>query len=417
MRFLRFFFIFVLLILSAGVAFSQAKSKKVLELERQRKKALEQVAKTEQEIKNVRANKSKKQREEQLLKKQVAQRQKALSILDLEIKALSQSIDSLALQELHLRNQEEIHKKSYERSLLALQKQKNSTDKLVFILSSKNFDQGIRRSRFITQYARANQQAAEALRSTRNQILATQRSIILHKKDKSSLLAVREKEKNKLEAQHRATGQELLTLKGQEKKLQKLRNKYQQQANALNKKIEERIAYEIAEADRKAREANKKGGKTEKRVAVNKGGYAMTAEERKLSGSFAGNKGNLLVPVNGQYTIISHFGVQQHKAASKVQTNNAGIDIKVPKGTHARAVFDGVVTKVFVLPGYNTSIIIRHGNYLTVYANLSSVNVSTGQKVKTGQTIGVVATNEGNTILHFQLWYERNKQNPELWIR
>lgn len=401
----------------SATAFSQAKSKKVRELEKQRKAALEQVEKTEREIQAVKKDRSKKQKEEKLLKQQVKQREKALSILDAEIKALNQDIDSLAKVEKQLKTQEETHKEAYARSLQQLQLKKNSSNDLAFILSAESFDQGIRRARFVAEYADAHEKAANDLRKTREELAITQSNIASNKQSKSHLVVVRTKEKAKLEKRRVKADKEIASLKGKEQDLKKQKEKYQRRANALNKQIEKQIAYEIAEAERKAREAANKKGSKEKRVAANKGGYAMTAEERKLSGSFASNKGNLLVPVSGRYTIVSHFGVQQHKEASKVQTNNAGIDISVPQGTTARAVFTGVVSKIFVVPGYHNSIIIRHGNYLTVYANLSNVYVKAGQKVTTGQKLGTIATDEGKTILHFQVWYERNKQNPELWIR
>lgn len=412
---LRTFLSFLLpLLFIALPAAAQSKSKTVRDLEKQRKEALQQIEKTDKQLTEVKTDRAKKQKKEKLLKQQVRQRQRALNLLDAEIKALGRDIDSLSSVELALREEEGDHKKAYERSVVALQQRKNSTDQLVFVIISKDFDQAIRRMRFISEYARAHEKAAENLRQTREAIAATQADIETNKKSKSGLVLTRGKEKEKLEAQQRKTGKEVVSLQGKEKELQQQRQKYQQRANALNKKIEEQIAFEIAEAERKAAIPGK--GK-EVRKAASKGGYAMTAEERKLSGSFASNKGNLLIPVSGTYSVVSRFGVQQHKEASRVQTNNAGIDISVPQGATARAVFDGTVSKIFVLPGYQTSIIVRHGNYLTVYANLTKVRVKAGQKVKAGQILGTVASDEQNTILHFQVWHERTKQNPELWIR
>lgn len=394
---------------------AQQKSKAVQNLEKQRKEALEAVQRTEKEINKTRKDRTQKQKEEKLLRKKEQEQKKVVTLLDQEIKAYDREIDSLSQQALNLKNQEEEKKKAYERSVVAVQKRKNSTSSLLFVLASKDFDQALRRIRFVSQYASAHERAAEALRETRREIELTQSTLVANKKSKSDLLVMREREYKKLSKQRKQAGTQLANLKGQEKKLQQQKKKYQQRADALNRKIEQQIAKEIEENERKAREAAKKGG--EKRTANTKGGYAMTAAERKLSGSFASNRGNLLVPVNGPYTIVSHFGIQQHKLASKVQTNNSGIDLSVPQGTKVRAVFEGTVTSVFVVSGYNNSIIIRHGNYLTVYANVVNIQVKKGQKVKTGETLGTVATSEGSTILHFQLWHERTKQNPELWIR
>ena len=225
-------------------------------------------------------------------------------------------------------------------------------------------------------------------------------------------------------------------LSKKQKELKEELRKKQQQANALNRQIEKQIAEEIARAEaeakaarereRRAREKAKAEGKEpvkepvqEERVAETKGGYAMTRAEKKLSDDFAGNRGRLPFPVAGRYTIVGTFGEQQHQELKYVRTNNSGIDIQTTPGADARTVFNGEVTRVFVVPGYNNSVIIRHGNYLTVYSNLSQVYVKAGDKVSTRQAIGKIFTDTENgnaTILHFQLWKEKTKLNPSPWL-
>ncbi len=138
--------------------------------------------------------------------------------------------------------------------------------------------------------------------------------------------------------------------------------------------------------------------------------------ERTLSGPFAHNKGRLLFPVAGQYTITGTFGRSTHHGLA---IDNSGIDIATAPGTKARAIFDGQVASVFMIPTYHTVVIIRHGGYLTVYAGLSSINVAKGQKVHTGQNIGTIWTNPemGRTELHFEVRHERTKLNPLQWVR
>lgn len=416
----------LLLILTLAVtpAFAQSKSKEVQRLERQRREALKEVEKTDKKLKQVSNDRYKKQKEANLLKKQAAQRQKAVNLLDEEIKVLDKDIDSLSTQATHLRNEEERRRKAYEESVIAMRRRAKSTDRMLFLLSAADFDEGVRRMRFLGQFAQAHRDAAKQLKETRTKVEENKHAIEGNKTQKATLMETREREKQKLLTQQKQRTGEVSKLRGEEKKLQQQKRQQQQRANALNKKIEQRIAYEIAEAERKAREAaakaaqQKGGSTTEQRKAVTKGGYAMTAEERQLGGSFERNKGNLLMPVSGSYTIVASFGVQQHKTESKVQTNKSGIDIAVPAGTRARAVFEGTVSSIFMVEGYHSSVIVRHGNYLTVYANLQSVSVRTGQKVKTGQTIGTIATgDDGRGLLHFQLWHERTKQNPMQWIR
>ena len=203
----------------------------------------------------------------------------------------------------------------------------------------------------------------------------------------------------------------------------------EQRAEAEAKAARERAAR--AERNRLAREKAAASGKKvpetkpetepvrEERVADTKGGYAMTKAEKRLSDDFASNKGRLPYPVSGRHTIVAAFGEQQHQELKYVRTNNSGIDIQTAPGTDARAVFNGEVTRVFVVPGYNNSVIVRHGNYLTVYSNLSQVYVKAGDKVSTRQAIGKIFTDteDGNaTILHFQLWKEKTKLNPAPWL-
>lgn len=431
---LRYTLLLMLTLLASLPMVAQQKSKKVQQLEQQRKEAIKAIEKTDKELSRVKNDKNKKQQEAALLKKKVAQRQELVVALDNEIKELSSDIDSLARQEQVLRTEEEERKATYERSVLALQKRKSSTDRMLFVLSASAFDEAIRRMRFVSQYANAHKRAAQELKETRTALEHTRQAIEVNRKSKSQLLVQREQEKAQLEKERKQRIGEVTQLQGQEKDLQQQRKKQQQQVAALNRKIEQQIAAEIAEAERKAREeeerrkrlaegkdktATGKEPVPEERKAATKGGYPMTAEERRLGGSFAQNKGNLPAPVNNNYRIIGTFGVQQHNELSRVQTNNNGIDLEVPQGTSARAVFEGKVTSVFVIEGNKAAIIIRHGNYLTVYSNITGVTVRKGQQVKAHQVLGKVAIDSfsNKAILNFQVWHERSKQNPQAWIR
>ena len=413
---LRYTLLLMLTLLASLPMVAQQKSKKVQQLEQQRKEAIKAIEKTDKELSRVKNDKNKKQQEAALLKKKVAQRQELVVALDNEIKELSSDIDSLARQEQVLRTEEEERKAAYERSVLALQKRKSSTDRMLFVLSASAFDEAIRRMRFVSQYANAHKRAAQELKETRTALEHTRQAIEVNRKSKSQLLVQREKERKQRIG-------EVTQLQGQEKDLQQQRKKQQQQVAALNRKIEQQIAAEIAEAERKAREEEERrkrlaegkdkttAGKEpapEERKAATKGGYPMTAEERRLGGSFAQNKGNLPAPVNNNYRIIGTLGVQQHNELSRV-----------PQGTSARAVFEGKVTSVFVIEGNKAAIIIRHGNYLTVYSNITGVTVRKGQQVKAHQVLGKVAIDSfsNKAILNFQVWHERSKQNPQAWIR
>ena len=260
-------------------------------------------------------------------------------------------------------------------------------------------------------------------------------------------MGAREDESRKLQTEESSQKEEVQQLNRKQKQLQADLKKKKQQADALNRQIEKQIAEEIARAEAEAKAARERAARAERnrlarekaaasgkkvpetkpetepvreeRVADTKGGYAMTKAEKRLSDDFASNKGRLPYPVSGRHTIVAAFGEQQHQELKYVRTNNSGIDIQTAPGTDARAVFNGEVTRVFVVPGYNNSVIVRHGNYLTVYSNLSQVYVKAGDKVSTRQAIGKIFTDteDGNaTILHFQLWKEKTKLNPAPWL-
>ena len=145
-----------------------------------------------------------------------------------------------------------------------------------------------------------------------------------------------------------------------------------------------------------------------------------TSVEANLTGSFESHKGAIPMPVAGRYTIVKRFGRQKHPTLPHVETNNSGIDLQTTPGAAVRAVFDGEVSAVFRPDGYNNVVVIRHGKYRTVYANLGSITVSTGQKIKAGQNIGTVFTdsNDSNrSILHFEIRNQRLKENPEAWLK
>lgn len=428
----RLLYILCLLALSSTILLAQQpkKSVAVRNLEKQRTELLNAIKKTDKEIKALGKSLSAKAKQDKLIRQQIKDRTQVIAILDQEVSLLNHSIDSLATQIGELQEKEEMSRERYASTLQALQRRPHFEDQLLFILSASSFDEGIRRVRYLSAYARAHKEVAAELRTTRQQLQETQSQLIATKEQKGALLQLRAEERVKLEQQQKSIASKVKELSAEQQSLQKKLKQQQQQAEQLNRAIQEQIAREIAEAERKAREererlereARKKGKKVPKeaeRRAETKDGYAMDASERKLASSFAANKGKLPPPVKARYRVIRRFGLQQHDDLAMVQTRNGGIDIQVPKGSEVVAVFDGVVSKVFVVPGYHNSIIIRHGNYLTVYANLQTVSVRAGQKVQTGQRLGTVATDDEGQygVMQFQVWHERNKLNPQAWIR
>ena len=203
--------------------------------------------------------------------------------------------------------------------------------------------------------------------------------------------------------------------------------KAEEEARLKAKKEEDqrKIAEAKAEAERKAKiEAQQKVvtkvPEKERVVKVDAVKPAETHAERPdsegISGEFESNRGRLPWPVD-KGTVVSRFGANSHPILSNITTMNSGVDISSYKGANARAVYEGVITQVMAIQGGNKTVLIRHGSYYSVYTNLSSVNVSKGETVKRGQSIGTIDTTpSGETIMNFQIWSGTSKQNPASWV-
>lgn len=427
---MRYFCLSILLLFTLSVAAQN--SARVKQLERQRKEALAEIEETNKLLKETTRTAKNSLSRLNLLSNQLLNRKKVLSILTQEMDALDKQIETTRSEIRTLENELNTKRENYKKSIQTIHKRRTSQDKLLFILSAENFAQSMRRMRYLREYGNWQKKQAVEIIEKQKEIELKQKELQKTRSEKQTLAQVREQEKNKLQQEESSQKVEVQQLNKKQKELQAELRKKRQQAAALNKQIEKLIAEEIARAEEAARKAERerqaaaaKGDKkdpakdAEKRVAETKGGYAMTQAEQKLSSDFASNRGRLPAPVNRKYTIVAFFGEQQHQELKNVRTNNNGIDLQVTPGTDAQAVFNGEVTRVFVVPGYNNSVIVRHGNYLTVYSNLSQVYVKQGDKVSTRQALGKIFTDtedSNSTILHFQLWKERTKLNPAPWI-
>lgn len=418
-------YVWIVIFAFSVLAASGQKSAAVQRLEKERKQALAEIEMTNQLLNETSKTAKNSLNRLNLLSRQILSRRKVIEVMNQEISEIDKQVAVLRREITELEKELKTKQSNYGKSVQNLQRRQSSQDKLLFILSAENFTQSMRRMRYLREYAYWQKQQANDIVAKQNEITAKQRELENSREEKQTLLGTRQEESKKLVAEESSQKKEVQQLNRRQKELQSELRKKRQQAQALDRQIEKLIAEEIARAEAEAKAAREKaaaakGGKAEPaREAATKGGYAMTKAEKQLSDDFAGNRGRLPFPLEGRYTIVGTFGEQQHQELKYVRTNNSGIDIQTTPGTEARAVFNGEVTRVFVVPGYNNSVIIRHGNYLTVYSNLSHVYVKAGDKVKTRQAIGRIFSDNENgneTILHFQLWKEKTKLNPAPWL-
>lgn len=449
-----------LLALTPEAAAQGRKSRALQRLEQERKQLLRSIEASDKKLQQLRRDTRNEEQTLRTVKEQVEQRRQVVAVLGNEVSGLQARIDTLSGHIGRLHRREGALLLRYRAALVQLQRIDTHIDPVLFVLSSQNPAEARERQRFLSRYSKAVREASVALRTTRTEIEATKAEVGRTHSEKEQLLSLREAEKKKLEAEEQQRAAQVKDLQGKQQVLAQDLSKQKQKAEDLDRKIQVQVEAEIVAAQRRAAELQRRreearrrrqtqstqptpppstgrsgrgkgttppppppppaDDEPEERRAATPGGYAMDANERALASSFAQNKGRLPAPIRGSYSILRTFGVHQHSEHNRVQVNSSGVDFGVNGDSRAYAVFSGVVSRVFVIPGYGTAVILRHGNYLTVYANLSSVAVSTGSRVSTGQSIGSVgASPDGSSgrLLHFQLWHERTKLNPLAWIK
>lgn len=416
----------LLVVLLWSVGMVAQKSEEVRRLEAQRQKTLEEIERTSRLLGETTKSAKSSLERLNLISKQILSRKKVITLLNQEIGVIDQQMRESQNRLDELGRELEQKKAAYAKSVNSLYRRGATQDKLLFILSAESFGQSLRRIRYLREYAEWQERQAHSIIEKREEIAQQRQALEKTRTEKQALLGTREQESAKLRVEEQEQKQEVQELNKRKSSLMAELKVKKKRADELNRQIEKQIAEEIARAEAEARAAEAKRKKAnqpvkagEERVAETKGGYAMTRAERELSGSFVNNKGRLPYPVTGRHMVVGTFGEQQHQELKYVRTNNNGIDIRTNAGADARAVFKGVVTRVFVVPGYNNSVIVRHGNYLTVYSNLSQVYVQAGDQVNTRQALGRIFSDpaEGNaTVLHFQLWKEKTKLDPQPWL-
>ena len=360
-----------------------------------------------------------------LLDKKIKQREKLIkayneqiAVLDEEIKKGQSTIKTLNSDLTKLQ-------KEYAKMVAFANKNRSHYDRLGFVFASKDFNQAFSRLRYIREFSDARKVKMEQISSTQRQISNAVEASQQAREEQNSLLKDEKTQQEAMKSEKDDLNKQVANLKKKEGSIQQdIKNK-QQQAQKLQKAIDDIIAEEIRkaneEAERKRREEEKKnankGKTTTATPAPKEKGMALTPAEKTLSTNFVSNKGKLPWPVE-RGVISSTYGKHASVVSNKVTVTNNGIDIATTEGAKARAVFDGEVTSVTKLSGANTVVIIRHGEYFTVYSNLENVSVKRGDKVKTKQNIGTVHTNktEGKTELHFELLKEQSRQNPANWL-
>lgn len=330
-----------------------------------------------------------------LTRKKRDAREKLIAGIDEDIRNYDNSISDAELQITRLNSRLDTLRKYHTRLVQGAYKTRDSRIWFMYILSSKDVNQGLRRWSYLKNLSNAVKKQADEIRSTEAD-LQQEKSRLEQLKSESMLAkAEREKEKAELTAEEKRINSMVAQLSREEKSMKRDLQKKQKEVEKLNKEIERILAEAVRQQKENATEMD----------------YALSAK-------FGENKGKLPWPVrNG--VVIQKFGQTYHPVFKNLKLPyNNGINISASAGSNATSVFDGIVKQVLVLPGYDQCVLVQHGEYFTFYCKLKRVYVKTGDKLRTGDRIGQISTNDdGNAELHFQLWKGTAKQNPESWLR
>ena len=386
---------YIVLMLAAIVLLPAWGADSVKDLQKQQRQLQEEIENTNKMLNQTKRDESATMNKLQLLGQNIKNQKKLIATLDNEIVALNREMRTLGSKRDSLQVVLEGYRADYAKMIRQSHYARVQQSPLLFLLSSSSFQQLARRARYMQEFAHFRQEQVRRIENTQAEIDIQNNLLRANKNDKQTALSTKKREQENLKRDERKQQNMLNQLKSKEKDLSKKLKQQQKKVADLNKKIDEMV--------RKQAEAASK--------------TTLTKEQQLIAGGFEANKGRLPWPVE-KGMISGHYGKQQHPVYAQVIMDNKGIYLQTVAGSKARAVYTGEVTSCFMVA--NTyAVIIQHGNYRTVYSNLSKLNVKQGDKVETKQTIGTIFTDpeqDEKTELYFQIYKDRDILNPELWI-
>lgn len=455
-RLLHILLFCLLLPLSADAAkpkkAAPAKPKTSVDAKNQRKKAEQEMKQTSKKITMTDAQIKKHLGRINTLQQQITRSEATAA-------QLQQRLDSIArrtalVQDSIKANEEELARlrQLYTSAVRSSRRNRREMNTLTFIFSANNFRQAYRRMRYLEQYSAWRKRKAEQIDAVVTELTAQKASLAEMATHTTSLKRQEAREQRLLKASRDSVNTNVKALEGQKKQLNSMLEEQKRTIKKLDDEIQRLIEKEIEEQRRReAEEARKRAEAAKKQAAEaakkaqeaaagqsNKGGEqkkpAETAPAKpkepefrpdgqtisQQTGEFASRKGSLPSPLSHTYVVARPFGVQPHKTHTHVEVNNPGLDLETALGATARAVHPGYVSAVFVQDGFGHVVLVRHGSYLTVYANVKTINVKKGDKLKAGDVIGTVAPSEFNPnrgMLHFEIRREREKFDPQQWLK
>lgn len=401
----RYFLFFLAVTLSVSTTVAQKSKREVLEARRI------QLQKDKVYINALLSNTIRKEKnvliELNEINGKIKKSEEIISVIESESKALA---DEIYLNQLEINQNKrdlEVLKKDYADMIYKSYKSKSQNSRIMFLLSSENFYQAYKRFQYMKQYTTFRKLQADEIQLKTEELQILTDSLKIKKKWKQDLLDEAIKEQNAIESEKKQQQNLLNQVKRKEKTYQKQIKSFLAEEEKIDAQIQKLIKEAIAASNTNSENITSGSSTT----------FALTAEAKELASQFTANKGNLPWPVEKGY-VSTYYGKQPHPIVKTATIQSNGVRITTAEGTKARAVFNGTVMAVQVLPGNKKAVLIQHGNYITVYKNLENVTVKTGDKVSTKEEIGTIFTDKvtGKTILGFVLLKNTTTEDPKYWI-
>ncbi len=410
-------------LLCFSVLLIQAQSRK--ELENKRKKTEQQIALTQKILKETKSKKTQSIKELTAIARLIEKREELINDLNQEITYVSGDIETKKLEIDSVNSQLEKEKKNYAKAIVQTYKSKKVYNNSLYLFAAKSFNQLFQRLRFNKYLSNAQEKFLTKIHEEKISLEIKLKELFALKGSKETLAQNKQVEVKKLEGDKQEKNKVVVALTGKEAELKASLEKQKKAKENLNAQINAIIAREIAEAKRKAAEKAKQTAAKAKPNTGNKENppkeatpktYEVLPEVKLVSDHFASNRGKLPWPVEKGF-ISDRFGSHPHAKLDQVMIQNNGIDIRTPENAIARCVHKGTVTAIITIPGMGKAVLVSHGEYYTVYSKLRDIQVSQGQELALKQAIGTVAEGEeGASEIHFEIWYNQDKQNPETWL-
>ncbi|MDI6048409.1 peptidoglycan DD-metalloendopeptidase family protein [Flavobacterium sp. XS2P24] len=346
-------------------------------------------------------------------------KEKLINTTEKQTKLLGNDMYINQMQINKLKKELALLKEDYAEMIVKSYKSRSEESRAMFLLSSENFLQAYKRAQYMKQYTGFRKMQGEEIKSKSNQLTDYNEKLNVQKKAKQKLIAENEKERLALEKEKQEQQKLVNSIKKDKNKISREIKQRQQEYRTIDRQINKLIREAIAAANRKAALEKAKANPSApvSKAAVSSSKIELTPEAKIIADNFRANRGRLPYPVEKGFISLG-YGNQTHPLFNTITVHNSGVEITTDRGANARAVFGGEVTSVIVLSPVNKAVMIQHGDFFTVYQNLSSVNVSKGDKVSIKQSIGKVRTNgeTGKTVIKFLILQNTTYNNPEGWL-